>query len=279
MEIRGNGAQFRRFDAGQRKLAALYGHIRAGSEDVVVDHIYANNQATCDIVFAGDETKNKHPLTREAPFHFIKRYSGDSAAQKIDAAREAELTEVAWRATGRTAMPLGRDGNEIRLEYLTGLPFGKIRTVPAFWSPDDLPDKYVAMKPELRSYLSHLAGAVGVMNKLHEAGLIHGDPHMGNFMLHEGVVHVIDFGLSDIIPRGTERFARARKHDLLQLCAEADISSRMLGEPLAEPLKSLVEEIRPLETLGVIKPAPQDGLSLPGRDAVTSQGCRRGFRR
>ena len=229
----------------QEGLSAQYAFpVQREDEHVLLD-IYDSRQATCDLVLAGKSTEREFALTAAAPIHFVKRYSAECFPGGFDVAHELQIADTIWKQTGRTAIPLGGKGCESRFEYLPGLTLAKVRPFTNAWAAMQGHISAEAQE-NLHEYWRLLASSHDALNEMHGLGIIHGDAHINNFMVHNGISYAIDFGKSDHIKPGTARFEAARRYDLTQVATEAAITETLIGSPQKGKLKDLITEMSPM---------------------------------
>lgn len=254
------------------------------SEDLVLIDLYSNAQAECSLVVAGTETREKYSLATLAPIHFVKNYQPAGLAYPVSGEKETQIAAQIWKETNRTAIPIGGTHHEARFEFVAGPTLAKARPLP---NPRQLIEKSIQAEvpvPEqdaLLRYWGMLESSLEVIEHMHDIGLIHGDPHMNNFIWHGKEAYVVDFGMTEQHTKGTARFEAGRKFDLSEIVSEAALTSHFLPATPKGPLKTMVEEHnnRPArENQRRPSGLKQEWLSLLGR-CNPSAGERRGVER
>jgi tRNA A-37 threonylcarbamoyl transferase component Bud32 len=174
--------------------------------------------------------------------------------------RRRVVARACWR--GRTVLlklfarrrELRREQRGLQLLAAAGLP------APALLGIDGtaLLGEFLADAPTLAQALAVaderqrlFEHGIALMLRLHAAGLRHRDPHPDNFLLHAGVVHLVDGGAIDVLPAPARcclrplarRYRERALHQGLALfCCQFALADRaMLGQALQrDPLAQAV---------------------------------------
>jgi len=208
---------------------------RAPRQDFVVRTIAKRSAGslplmTADLVIAGEETRANHPLAETYPLHFRKVYF--PGRMHGDPASEFEAHHLAAQVLG-IPEPIGYTGGSFRSCLLPGLPYKRLS--PLGLSPEDAnirkaQDLDLVTAGGLWTFAS---GIFDVLNKLHAAGICHGDAQLQNFIVCPAPLEVlpIDFEMAVIRDRVEDSVWQKRTaDDFLPLFTEAICLECGLGE-------------------------------------------------
>ncbi len=208
---------------------------RAPRQDFVVRTIAKRSAGalplmTADLVIAGEETRSVHPLAQEYPLHFRKLYfpgrmHGDPASEFAAHAAAAKIIGI--------PEPIGYTGGSFRSCLLPGLPYKRLS--PLGLSPEDsnirkAQDLDLLTAGALWTFAS---GIFDVLQRLHEAGICHGDAQLQNFIVCPAPLEVlpIDFEMSVLRDKVDDATWQKRTaDDFLPLFTEAICLECGLGE-------------------------------------------------
>lgn len=214
-----------------------YAHMirRAPRQDFVVRTIAKRSAGslplmTADLVIAGEETRKNHPKAEEFPLHFRKMYF--PGRMHGDPAAEFEAHQRASRVIG-IPEPIGFTGGSFRSCLLPGLPYKRLS--PFGLSPEDAnirkaEDLDLVTAGGLWTFVSNV---FDILNKLHAAGICHGDAQLQNFIVCPSPLEVlpIDFEMAVLKETVDEHVWQKRTdEDFLPLFTEAICLECALGE-------------------------------------------------
>jgi len=208
---------------------------RAPRQDFVVRTIAKRSAGelplmTADLVIAGEETRKNHPLAEQFPLHFRKLYF--PGRMHGDPASEFEAHHLAAQALN-IPEPIGYTGGSFRSCLLPGLPYKRLS--PLGLSPEDAnirkaQDLDLVTAGGLWTFAT---GIFDLLNKLHVAGICHGDAQLQNFIVCPAPLEVlpIDFEMAVLRERVDDHTWRKRTgEDFAALFTEAVCLECGLGE-------------------------------------------------
>lgn len=205
---------------------------------------------SAEMVIAGKQTMKAFPLAREYPMHFRKSYfpgrlRGDPRHEFDNQQRASEILS--------SPPPIGWTKDDFRSCFVPGKPYSRLTPFGA-----DPPEGNVAVARE-----TGLAEALGLwwlcvqafdqLNRLHEAGMVHGDMELHNLAVTPSPAEVVllDFELAkkrdEVAAEDWERLVREDFAGLLReavylQCAlgrqpgpMADMAMERIGDLFASP--------------------------------------------
>lgn len=182
-----------------------------------------------EIVIAGRETRERHPLADRYPLHFRKTYfagrlHGDPADEYRNQAAAAELIPV--------AAPIGHTSSEFRACLVPGRPYSRVSPLGA-----DPPESNLSVAKGLE--LAQAAGlwrlceeALGFLDRLHDAGFAHGDAELHNLIVSPSPLTVVLIDFEASLRRDSleaDAWERRVALDRAPLLREACLLSAALG--------------------------------------------------
>ncbi len=192
---------------------------------------------SAEIVVAGRETRERHPLSVTYPLHFRKTYS--AARLHADTAREFENQTLASRIIGLPP-PIGFAPKVFRSCLAPGRPYARL-------SPFGVEPEESNLRVAEKLPLAAAAGlwdfaesALRQLSSLHDAGLAHGDAQLHNFVVCPSPLElvIVDFEAAAKRDDLDEAAWQARRaEDLTPLLREAVFLQCALGRqqgPLAD---------------------------------------------
>ncbi len=216
-------------------LAAEYAHLidRAPERDYVVRTL-AHRQSgdlplmSADLVIAGKEARNLHPLADQFPLHFRKTYypgrlHGDPEVEFNLHQRASELIGV--------PPPIGHWPRGFRACFYPGRPYNRL-------SPFGVEPEEANLPLARELHLAHAAGlwrlleeAFAKVEKLHAGGLAHGDLELHNFIVCPAPLEVLIIDFENAVTREADEAKWNAKcaADLEQLLREAVLLQCRLG--------------------------------------------------
>jgi hypothetical protein len=187
-----------------------------------------------EIVIAGRETRDRHPLADAYPLHFKKTYAaarlhGDTAREYGGAARASELLGA--------APPIGYSPDAFRSCLVPGTPYRRLS--PFGVEPEEgnlrfARDQSLAVSAGLWRLLDE---AFRRLRSLHDGGLAHGDAELSNFIVTPAPLEVVivDFEAAVVKDEVTDGAWRERlDEDLGPLLREAVFLQCALGRQEGE---------------------------------------------
>jgi hypothetical protein len=199
---------------------------------------------SAEIVIAGRETREQHPLSATYPLHFRKTYF--AARLHGDTSKEFENQAAASRILG-IPPPIGYGPRVFRACLVPGRPYQKL-------SPFGLDPEDSNLRAAVKVPLAAAAGLWGFMASalrqfyaLHDAGLAHGDAELHNLVVSPSPLEVVPVDFEGAVERGNlddAAWAARRKMDLAPLLREAVYIQCVLGRqrgPLADAAWSAID--------------------------------------
>jgi hypothetical protein len=184
---------------------------------------------SADIVIAGRETREQHPLSAEYPLHFRKTYF--AARLNGDPAREFANQTLASQIIG-LAPPIGHSADVFRSCLAPGRPYSRLTP---FGADPEESNVRIAQKLALEAAAGlwgFIHDAFTQLTNLHRGGLAHGDAELHNFVICPaplGLV-IVDFEAAATRDDLTEAAWDARRDaDLAPLLREAVFLQCALG--------------------------------------------------
>jgi hypothetical protein len=143
---------------------------------------------SAEIVVAGRETRERHPLAVTYPLHFRKTYS--PARLRGDTAREFEMQSIASDVLG-IPPPIGFGPRVFRGCLVPGRPYHRL-------SPFGVDPEEGNIRVAEKVHIAQAAGlwgfmesALGQHSALHAAGLAHGDAELHNLVVCPSPLEVV----------------------------------------------------------------------------------------
>jgi hypothetical protein len=210
-----------------------------------------------ELVIAGAATRERYELAQVYPLHFRKTYY--PGKMHGDPQTEFELHQLASTMVP-VPPPIGSTPNSFRSCFLPGTPLNRLSSLGT--EPDE---SNIALAQELS--LATAAGlwrlaeeALGLLTRLHEGGLSHGDAHLHNFITCPSPLEVlpIDFEiavLKDSVSTDLwEQRSEADRQHILKLAIFLQCALGRQRGPLAtESMAAIKSLVRPADTfVGVI---------------------------
>jgi hypothetical protein len=219
-----------------------------------------------DLVIAGAATRDQYELARTYPLHFRKAYypgkmHGDPRTELELHQRASELIEL--------PPPIGSTPNSFRSCFLPGTPLDRLSTLGT--EPEE---SNIGLALDLS--LAAAAGlwklaeeAHGLLLRLQEGGLTHGDAHLHNFIVCPSPLQVlpIDFEmgvLKDAVsPEVWEQRCQADHQHLLKLAIYLQCAlGQQRGVLASESMAAIERLVRPAEAFQAAIAERTFGLSL-----------------
>lgn len=204
-----------------------------------------------DLVIAGAATRDRYELARAYPLHFRKTYYPG----KMHGDPQTEL-ELHQRASELVAVPppIGATPNSFRSCFLPGTPLDRLARLGM--EPEE---SNIALARELS--LAQAAGvwrlaeeALGLLGRMQQGGLTHGDAHLHNFIVCPSPLEVlpIDFEigvLKDAVsPDDWEQRCQADRQHLLKLAIYLQSAlGRQRGALANESMAAIARLVHPTE--------------------------------
>jgi len=210
-----------------------------------------------ELVIAGAGTRERYERARAYPLHFRKTYYPGKLHG--DPLTEFELHERASMLVD-VPPPIGSTPNTFRSCFLPGTPFNQLSTLGT--EPDE---SNIALAQQLS--LAGAAGlwrlceeAFGLLVRMQQGGLTHGDAHLHNFIVCPSPLEVlpIDFeiGVSrdSVTPEVWEQRCQADRQHVLKLAIYLQCAlGRQRGPLSRESMTRIALLVRPADTFyGVI---------------------------
>jgi hypothetical protein len=184
---------------------------------------------TGDLVIAGAETRAEFPLAAKYPLHFRKVYYPGKLHR--DPKEEYDALEHASAVLG-IPPPIGHTPNTFRSCLIPGEPYKRLS--PFGSDPEDS-NITIAQKlplPAAVGLWSLLALAFDKLSALHDAGMVHGDAELVNFIVCPSPIEVvpIDFETARLkASMDDDAWRESTARDLAQLLREAVFLQCALG--------------------------------------------------
>jgi hypothetical protein len=244
-------------------LADDYLHMidQAPREDFVVRNLARRKAGEMtlmmgDLVIAGAATRGQYELARKYPLHFRKTYypgklHGDPRTEFELHERASTLVDV--------PPPIGSTPNSFRSCFLPGTPFNRLSALGA--EPDE---SNIGLARELSlaaaGGLWRLAEeALGLLLRMQEGGLTHGDAHLHNFIVCPSPLEVlpVDFEIGvlkeSVSPDVWAQRCQADRQHLLQLAIYLQcVLGRQRGPLARESMANLERLVRPADTFQAV---------------------------
>jgi hypothetical protein len=209
-----------------------------------------------ELVIAGAGTRDRYELARVYPLHFRKVYypgkmHGDPQTEFELHQRASTLVDV--------PPPIGSTPNSFRSCFLPGTPLNQLSKLGT--EPDES-NIGAAQELSLASAagLWRLADEVfGLLTRMQEGGLTHGDAHLHNFIVCPSPLEVvpIDFEIGvlkdSVTPEVWEQRCEADRQHLLKLAIYLQCALGRQRGPLADHAMSrLAHLVRPADTFASV---------------------------
>jgi hypothetical protein len=224
---------------------------RAPRQDFVVRTIMSREAnglplVSAEIVIAGEETRANFPLAATYPLHFRKTYHpgrlhGDPRQERD---RQNEASEILGIPPA-----IGATHQVFRSCFLPGIPYHRLSPFGAEPEEANLP---LAGKLTLASAagLWHfLQNAFDSLNKLHQAGIAHGDLELHNLIVCAAPLECILIDFEATVRKedlDEQAFAKRCQDDFLPMLKEAILLQCALGAqtgPLAEMARARIDKL------------------------------------
>lgn len=235
---------------------------KAPREDFVVRNLAKRKAGTMtlmmgDLVIAGAATRDQYELARLYPLHFRKTYY--PGKMHGDPQTEFELHQLASTLVD-VPPPIGSTPNSFRSCFLPGTPLNRLS--PLGTEPDE---SNIGLAHELS--LAAAGGlwklaeeALGLLSRMQEGGLTHGDAHLHNFIVCPSPLEVlpIDFEIGLLkasVPGDVwEQRCEADRQHVLKLAVYLQCAlGRQRGALARQSMESIERLVRPADTFqGVI---------------------------
>jgi hypothetical protein len=204
-----------------------------------------------DLVIAGAGTREQYELARTYPLHFRKTYYPGKLHG--DPRTEFELHELASTLVD-VPPPIGSTPNSFRSCFLPGTPFHRLSALGT--EPDE---SNIGLAGELS--LAAAAGlwslaeeAFGLLTRMQQGGLTHGDAHLHNFIVCPSPLEVLPVDFEIGVLQGSvssdvwlERCQADRQH-VLKLAIYLQCALGQQRGPLArESMASIERLVRPAD--------------------------------
>lgn len=216
-------------------LAEEYAHLidRAPERDYVVRTLVHRQSGSlplmsAELVIAGREARNLHPLAHEFPLHFRKTYfpgrlHGDTEVEFNNQQRASELVGV--------PPPIGHWPRGFRACFYPGKSYNRLS--PFGVEPEDA-NIAIARKLELAPAVGLwklLEEAFGKIGRLHAGGLAHGDLELHNFIVCPAPLEILIIDFESAVTRESAGAGWAAKcdADFEQILREAVFLQCQLG--------------------------------------------------
>ena len=203
---------------------------------------------SAEMVIAGKDTRKEFPLAAEYPMHFRKTYypgrlRGDPSVEFANQRKASEILDA--------PPPIGFTKDTFRSCFVPGKPYSRL--TPFGIEPVEN-NVQVAEEINLATAVGlwWLCGqAFGQLNKLHDAGLVHGDMELHNIAVSPSPAEavLIDFELAKWKQEVAEaEWSKLVKADFTELLKEAVYLQCALGRqpgPLADMAMARIGELFP----------------------------------
>ncbi len=201
---------------------------------------------SADIVIAGVETRERHPLAVTYPLHFRKTYS--AARLRGDTAKEFENQNLASQIIGLPP-PIGYAVEVFRSCLAPGRPY--VRLSPLGVEPEES-NLRIAQKIPLEAAAGlwgFMERALSQLTALHGGGLAHGDAELHNFVVCPSPLDLVIVDFEAAVKRDDLKepaWEARRAADLAPLLREAVLLQCALGRQvgaLAEASESALNHL------------------------------------
>jgi hypothetical protein len=230
---------------------------KAPSEDFVVRHLARRKAGEMtlmmgDLVIAGAATRDQYELARVYPLHFRKTYYPGKFHG--DPRTEFELHQLASLLVD-VPPPIGSTPNSFRSCFLPGKPLNQLSKLGT--EPDESNIRVVQeLSLATAAGLWRLAEeALGLIMRMQQGGLTHGDAHLHNFIVCPSPLEVvpIDFEIGvlkdSVSPELWEQRCQSDRQHLLQLAVYLQCALGQQRGPLARESMAAIERlVRPADT-------------------------------
>lgn len=199
-----------------------------------------------ELVIAGAGTRDRYELARVYPLHFRKTYYPGKLHG--DPATELELHQLASTLID-VPPPIGSTPNTFRSCFLPGTPLHRLSKLGT--EPDE---SNIALAHELS--LPAAAGlwrlaeeALGLLTRMQQGGLTHGDAHLHNFIVCPSPLEVlpIDFEIAvardSVSPDVWEQRCQADRQHLLKLAIYLQCALGRQRGPLSRESMARLERL------------------------------------
>jgi hypothetical protein len=182
-----------------------------------------------EIVIAGADTRAAYPLAETYPLHFRKTYfaarlHGDS---KTEFERHTDATAII-----DVPPPIGHDESSFRSCLVPGTSYGMLSPFKAEPEERNLrPARELSMMAAAGHYRL-IEQAYGLLARLHERGLAHGDAVLQNFIVCPSPLEIVPIDYEAAVRREeleAERWEAVREEDFAPLLREALLLQCALG--------------------------------------------------
>jgi hypothetical protein len=198
---------------------------------------------TGDLVIAGAETRERFPLAKTYPLHFRKVYYPGKLHR--DPKEEFDALSIASEAIG-IPPPIGHTPNTYRSCLIPGDPYKRLTP---FGSDPEESNIEIAHKLELPTAVGLwclLVMAFDRLTALHQAGMVHGDAELVNFIACPCPLEVIpiDFETAQLkSSMDDDAWQKATARDFDQLLREAVFVQCSLGRQQGKLADRVFERI------------------------------------
>ncbi len=210
-----------------------------------------------DLVIAGAATRDQYELARVYPLHFRKTYYPGKLHG--DPQTEFELHELASTLVA-VPPPIGSTPNSFRSCFLPGTPLNRLSSLGT--EPDESNIGLAhALSLATAAGLWRLAEeALGLLSRMQQGGLTHGDAHLHNFIVCPSPLEVLPIDFEIGVSREAvstdvwEQRCQADRQHLLKLAVYLQCALGRQRGPLArESMAGIERLVRPADTFqGVI---------------------------
>lgn len=205
-----------------------------------------------DLVIAGAATRERYPLAREFPLHFRKTYY--PGRMFGDPRLEFEHHQFASALIDVPA-PIGYSGTTFRSCLLPGTPLDRLSVLGTEPDESNIAEAQKLCFAAAGGLWRLLEGALEILNRLHEGGMVHGDAHLHNFIVCRSPLAVfpIDFELartqSSVEPETWESLRFADAQFLLKVALYLQCALGLQEGQLADESMSRLDDlVRPAAT-------------------------------
>lgn len=238
------------------------------NEDVSLHTIYKTPYVLGEIVLAGKNTRDRHPLCNFYPIHFKKTYLKQLSRWETNPSHEARQSHKIWKhfqeisdksssTEKETAteppkscvpLPVGSDPSTYRSQLLEAVSLGAISPINSNANAEELSKQILQAKKSYGS-IKKLWKALESLDQraqtLHNGGFLHNDLHKENLLIrnHEDEPEgcIIDFETSEEDERfNTLEWSNATLNDKRYLIKEACLI--FLCGPKNEQLEILAQK-------------------------------------
>ncbi len=143
---------------------------------------------SAEMVLAGADTRERHPLTEQYPLHFRKTYF--AASLHISPETEFERSQLASHILG-IPPPIGFEARIFRSCLIPGLPYKRLS--PFGFTPEEsnLPRARELNLATAAGLWKLLSEAADMITKLHSGGVLHGDVELHNLIVCSSPLAVV----------------------------------------------------------------------------------------